>query len=467
MTAVGYVDPGSLEADIAVGTRAKYSMIWWNALVMVMAALCFQALSGRLGVVTRTDLADHVGSSMYSRTPCMMLWSLMQLSIVTSDIQETMACGLAIQMFSRDTIPLLAACLLGTVASYLLLSLERLPMRRWDMLYASLILVETLALAVACSQAKPIARAAVAQELLTWPSLSFQTITVAAGALGAMIMPAHLFFQSFVPTLHAQGADTGDSGKRSTLRLMGLEAAGVAVGTFAINTCAVLLFGGSLRGMPAGMESAGDYLWQAHGMPIRMLWATALLASSLAATLYLTHAGQVIMQGLMHVKLPRSWHLLLSRCFALACIALTAALGPSYALDRLARGANLVQALLLPFALVPLISATASEDVMGLKWVSRGWRVALAVAAVGAVLAINAYLLISFVCQYVEQQSAVAGLCTLLVGGYMALVAYFAAGPDSWPQRMRRAGVLSHKAFMWLKTHRRWADIESMLEVHF
>ena len=36
-----------------------------------------------------------------------------------------------------------------------------------------------------------------------------------------------------------------------------------------------------------------------------------------------------------------------------------------------------------------------------------------------------------------------------------------------WPGLAAKAKSTAHKAIMWVRTHRRWADVESMLEVHF
>ena len=36
-----------------------------------------------------------------------------------------------------------------------------------------------------------------------------------------------------------------------------------------------------------------------------------------------------------------------------------------------------------------------------------------------------------------------------------------------WPGLFARAKTSAIKTLVWIKAHRRWADIESMLEVHY
>lgn len=52
----------------------------------------------------------------------------------------------------------------------------------------------------------------------------------------------------------------------------------------------------------AGLESAGTMLAEKFGKTMQLMWAIGLLASGLVATICLTYAGQIIMVGLLQIK---------------------------------------------------------------------------------------------------------------------------------------------------------------------
>jgi hypothetical protein len=54
--------------------------------------------------------------------------------------------------------------------------------------------------------------------------------------------------------------------------------------------------------LQVGLESAGDHLGLRYGSMFRTLWAVGLLASGQVATIGLTYAGQLVMSGLLGMK---------------------------------------------------------------------------------------------------------------------------------------------------------------------
>lgn len=104
-------DPGNLEADIQVGAKTGFALLWWVALVTLICGTSFQCLSGRLGLVTGKDLARHCGER-WPRVTCWFLWVMLELAIVAVDIQETIGSAQALFMLSNGQIPLWA----GTVS---------------------------------------------------------------------------------------------------------------------------------------------------------------------------------------------------------------------------------------------------------------------------------------------------------------------------------------------------------------
>jgi natural resistance-associated macrophage protein 2 len=104
LMSIAYVDPGNLEADLQEGFQAGYALGW---VIVVSTALGWlvQQLAVRLGVVTKKNLAEHC-KDVYPRLPRIILWLMVEVALVGSDIQEVVGSAIAIQLLSDGRIPL-------------------------------------------------------------------------------------------------------------------------------------------------------------------------------------------------------------------------------------------------------------------------------------------------------------------------------------------------------------------------
>jgi len=193
-----------------------------------------------------------------------------------------------------------------------------------------------------------------------------------------------------------------------------------------------------------------------------------LLASGQVATLCLTYAGQVIMVGLLELKVQATWRMLTTRLLALIpCLALAVVFEATNTFDKVAQIINVIQSLVLPFGLIPVVQMTSSAKVMGDSWKNVNWVTVGVIAITVAVFGINVFTLCSLLQTQLPQTAGVYAGFSFVIIFYIALITYFAAGPSNWSNWIRRSRSTAHTLFLWLKTNRRWADIESMLEVHF
>ena len=215
-----------------------------------------------------------------------------------------------------------------------------------------------------------------------------ESLLLATGILGATVMP-HVIYLHSALTSHRDPRDTPaqrrqllSRHRRGVLVAMGL--AGLV--NAAMLVVAAALFHGSdipdtdtLEGVHAGLEQALDG-------SAALLFALALLASGFASSGVGTYAGQVVMQGFIHRRIP----LLLRRGLTLVPALVVLALGvdPTAALVF----SQVVLAFGIPFALVPLVLLTRDRRLMG-ELVNR--RVTTAAASVAAIMIIglNAVLL--------------------------------------------------------------------------
>lgn len=139
--------------------------------------------------------------------------------------------------------------------------------------------------------------------------------------------------------------------------------------------------------------------------------------------------------------------------------------------DKVAQTLNIVQSLMLPFALIPVIHVVADKTVMGGQFVSHVGVTALAGTVSTAVAAINGYLLVDYLHTQLPQGQGVYVGFSAFIAAYYLLVIYFALGPERWPVLVGRAKQGVTKVVGWIScccsAGRRRPDFESMLEVHF
>eukprot|EP00798_Chlamydomonas_sp_ICE-L_P021920 gene21920-28965_t len=166
------------------------------------------------------------------------------VSIIAADIQETIGAAIGLNILSQRTIPLYAGCLITSFASYVLLFLDKLGWRWIEAVYAVLVGLEGVAMLVNAIQAKPPPLLVVKGFI---PKISGSNVQFAVGALGALVMPYNIFFQSHVINLRPR--DTGTDAKKRVIlhRGTGLESFVSLFIAFLINLFVVVVFAEGFR----------------------------------------------------------------------------------------------------------------------------------------------------------------------------------------------------------------------------
>ncbi|GAX77144.1 hypothetical protein CEUSTIGMA_g4590.t1 [Chlamydomonas eustigma] len=439
LMSVSYLDPGNLEADIQVGAQAGYSLLWWYGISSVFFGFAFQCQAGRLGLVTGQDLAQHCGKR-YPKEARILLWTLLEFAIVGADIQETIGSAIAISILTGGAVPLWLGCILISVTAFFLLLLDRFGFRQLEIVFAALIAVEAVALGINYFEAD-IPLQEVTMGLIV-PKISSATLPVAVGALGALVMPYNIYFQSSIVNSRPRDSDS-DEKMGMLLVYMRMENMIMLVFAFIINVFVVCVFAEGFYNpdnpsMELGLESAGDHLAERYGNTFRIFWAIGLLAAGQVATISLTYAGQLVMTGLLGMKVQAGVRMVATRLVALIPTVVMAVLfEATNTFDVAAQMLNVAQSLLLPFALLPALHMTANKEIMGEKFVSAKWFTILTAGITAIVLAVNGYLLYDVMRQQHASGGDLGGslavLLALMLIIYYSLTAYYAIGPDNIP----------------------------------
>jgi manganese transport protein len=206
------------------------------------------------------------------------------------------------------------------------------------------------------------------------------SVTLAAGIVGATVMPHVIYLHSAMAAAHPNRQRTAR--RRETRSIaMALATAGFVNASMLVGAAAVAATqsgADSIEGLFAVLSQAGQ-----HG---EILLGLALLASGLASTGVGCYAGQVVMEGFLRRSVPLVARRLVSVVPAVALLA--AGVDTTTALVM----SQVVLSFGIPFALAPLLGFTSSRKVMG-DLVNRRTTTVAAGAASLLIVAMNVYVL--------------------------------------------------------------------------
>ncbi len=383
IASVAYMDPGNFATNIAGGAQFGYLLLWVIVLSNLMAML-LQTLSAKLGIATGRNLAE-VCRDRFPRWVVWFLWGLMEIVAMATDMAEFLGAALGFNLLLG--IPLWLAGLLTAVATFLILGLERFGFRPLEAVITALIGVVAGSYLIETILDKPDWRAVLHGTLV--PQFSGpESVLLAAGILGATVMPHALFLHS---SLTQNRIVVKTTAHKQRLYRFELADVGIAMGVAGLVNMAMLIMAASTfyySGMThvATIEEAHLTLQPLLGQAAGAIFAISLLASGLSSASVGTMAGQVIMQGFLHHQIKPWIRRLVTMLPSLIVIAI--GLDPTRVLVL----SQVVLSFGLPFAVVPLIMFTRRREVMG-ELVNRRVTTALAILAATVIIALNIYLL--------------------------------------------------------------------------
>ncbi len=383
IASVAYVDPGNFATNIQGGSQFGYTLLWVVTASNLMAML-IQTLSAKLGIATGLNLAEHC-RARFPRPFVLFMWVIMELVAMATDLAEFLGAAIGFNLLLG--IPLFPAGCLTAVAAFLILGLERHGFRPLESLITAMVgviafcyLIETL---LGSPDWKNVFYHAVVPQFH-----GTESVVMAAGILGATVMPHAIFLHSAL----TQGRIV----VRDPMRLKKLfrfEVADVLIAmTLAgLVNMAMLVMAASTffnRGLTniGTIEEAHRTLEPLLGAAASWVFAVSLLASGLSSSSVGTMAGQVIMQGFLHWHIPVWVRRLVTMGPSLLIIAL--GLDPTRTLVL----SQVVLSFGLPFAFIPLVLFTSKRQIMGVL-VNRKVTTVIATLAAALILGLNFYLL--------------------------------------------------------------------------
>ncbi|HEU4982950.1 MAG TPA: Nramp family divalent metal transporter [Acidobacteriaceae bacterium] len=398
VASIAYIDPGNFAANFAGGSQFGYKLLWvllWSNLMAILV----QYLSAKLGIATGKTLPENC-RDRFSRPMTLLLWITAELAAMATDLAEFLGAALGFYLlfgprfllygWSKTEI-LLVSAVITAICVFLILLLELWGYRKLELGIMFFVCIIGVCYAVEMLMIRPDWGDVALHTLV--PMLDGKSVYIAVGMLGATVMPHVVYLHSALvqPRVTVQRDDSRRGKFLKRARHLRYETIDVFVAmnsAWLVNSAMVVVaaavFGGNALANP--IEDAHRTLGPLLGPASAIIFAIALLCSGLSSSTVGTMAGQVIIEGFLHIRFSIFLRRLLTIIPAVVVIAV--GLDPLEILIM----SQVALSFALPFALVPLIVLTGNREVMK-QFVNSRLTHALGWLTVSIIIALNVFLL--------------------------------------------------------------------------
>ena len=386
------MDPGNWATDLAGGSAFGYRLLCVILLSNLMAVL-LQGLSSKLGIVTGRDLAqacrDH-----YSRPVVIFQWIICETAIAACDLAEVIGSAIALNLLFH--IPITVGVVLTALDVLVVLFLQTKGFRWLEALVIVLIATIGLCFLFEVVISKPSLAGVLAgfvpsADIMRDPKMLY----IAMGILGATVMPHNLYLHSSI--VQTRRYEETAAGKREAVRFAFLDSTIALTFALFINAAILIVAAASFHTSGhtdvAEIQTAYTLLTPLLGVGgASAVFALALLASGQNSTLTGTLAGQIVMEGFLHIRL-RPWiRRLITRGVAIVPAVVVAILYGESGTAKLLVMSQVVLSIQLSFAVFPLVRFTSDKLKMG-EFVNPAWLRALSYFVAFFIAILNVWLI--------------------------------------------------------------------------
>jgi manganese transport protein len=364
------MDPGNWATDIAGGSQFGYALLW-VLLMSNLMALLLQSLSARLGIVRGRDLAQ-ANREAYPRPINFCLYLLAEVAITACDLAEVLGMAIGIQLLTG--LPLIYGVIITALDTFLLLSLQKLGMRKIEMFILGLISVIGISFLTEILLVTPSPHLGeIGRGLI--PSLpGSAALYIAIGIIGATVMPHNLYLHSALVQTRKIKREEGFI--RKALKLNFLDS-GIALNMAFLVNAAILILAGAVffksgHSEVASIRQAHELLSPLLGSKVAsVLFAIALIAAGQSSTVTGTLAGQIIMEGHLHLRINPILRRLITRMLAIIPAVIVIGVAGEDQVDQLLVLSQVILSLQLGFAVIPLIHFVSNRRTMGIFTINK------------------------------------------------------------------------------------------------
>ncbi|NWI82746.1 NRAM2 protein, partial [Dryoscopus gambensis] len=413
LMSIAYLDPGNIESDLQSGAVAGFKLLWVLLLATIIGLL-LQRLAARLGVVTGLHLAEF---------PRIILWLMVELAIIGSDMQEVIGSAIAINLLSVGKIPLWGGVLITIADTFVFLFLDKYGLRKLEAFFGLLITIMALTFGYEYITVKPNQEKLLQGLFIPYcRDCGTPQLEQAVGIVGAVIMPHNMYLHSaLVKSRQVNRADKREV--REANKYFFIESCIALFVSFIINIFVVTVFAEAFfnktnadvnqvcansssphsslfpnnnQTLEVDIYKGGVVLGCYFGPAALYIWAIGILAAGQSSTMTGTYSGQFVMEGFLNLRWSRFARVLLTRSIAVTPTLFVAIFQDVEHLTGMNDFLNVLMSLQLPFALIPVLTFTSLPSVMrdfanGLFWKVAGGLLILLICA------INMYFVVAYV----------------------------------------------------------------------
>ncbi len=383
IASIAYMDPGNFATNIQAGARYGYALLW-VVLVANMIAMLFQALSAKLGIVTRRNLAEICRDRLPAAV-VYALWAISEFAAMATDLAEFIGGAIGLSLLLH--IPMLVGMVAVALLTLGILHFERWGFRPIEMVIGAFVATIGLCYLVELVVA-PVDWAQAGLGLVTPRLPDAAALTLAVGIVGATVMPHAIFLHSGLTSVRGAARDDGE--RRMLIRFSNIEVIVALTAAGIVNMAMVMMAASAFHAGHSDVAEIGTAyatLTPILGPAAAAVFLTSLLASGISSSAVGTMAGQMIMQGFVGFRIP----VLARRLITMIPAFVVVALGVN-ATDALVYS-QVALSLALPAPMIAVVVFTSRRDIMGDFVNSRRMRLAAIVATV-VILALNVVLVL-------------------------------------------------------------------------
>lgn len=427
LISVGYMDPGNWATDIGGGSRYGYTLIW-VLLLSNLIAILLQYLSAKLGIVRRLDLAQ-ASRETYPKFVNYILYGLAEIAIAATDLAEVL--GMAIGLNLLFGLPLLIGVSITILDTFLILFFQKLGMRKIEAFIIALISIIGISFLINLILAKPDLGEVVTGFIPSIPDS--YALFIAIGIIGATVMPHNLYLHSAL--VQSRKIERSSKGIKNALKYNLIDSTIAMNIAFLVNAAILILaastfFKGGFHNIE-GIEDAYQMLTPLLGTQLApTLFAIALIAAGQSSTITGTLAGQVVMEGYLHIRIQPWLRRIITRLFAIIPAFITILIFGDTSTGNLLILSQVILSMQLGFAIIPLIHFVSDKNKMRefaikpiIKFLS--WIAAL------IIVSLNVKLVYDTIFEWINtsNQPILQYLAILFAAGLFFLILYITFGP--------------------------------------
>ncbi|KAK3923359.1 Natural resistance-associated macrophage protein 1, partial [Frankliniella fusca] len=449
LISTAYMNSGSIEANVESGSGAQFQLLWLNLLTALLSVL-LQRLALRLGAASRRDLAEHC-TTFYCRAPRYFKWALMEMAILSSDMQNVIGTAVALHIISRAYVPLSAGVALSLLDTCALLLMDRAGPRTLQLLFAFFVIMIASTFGYEYFKVLP-DQASVLKGIVVpaCEECSKNVYILVVSLIGSGLTPHNLFLHSGLvkEIVDREGFEAVQISGVNFALLM--EVCVAVLVSYVFNVFITSAIGATVYGQTnsqlreeclsggspfadvfpndnetatADIYTGGVFLGCRHGSMALTMWSLGVLTAALAGTLHSSRAGRFIMEGFLRIQWSHWRRAVVVRVLSATPMLFVALFADVTTLVLVNSVLNLVLSLHLPAAAIPAIALTANRGVMG-EHVSSKFSTASSLLLTSGVVATNVYLGVRLAYDWLPTSWGYILGAVLLGLGYLSHIVY-------------------------------------------